>query len=163
MPRRTIRRLFLVPLLLLVGLGVAACGESLPEEMPPGIEIRYDDGGGMLPDYEQLDLRVGQGVYEWRRRDDRGRIEFDFSEAQMREVYDALRAANFAGIEAEDRGRVYDRGGRTIVVTWRGGRVRVSNSGNMFVTEGSREDWGAALSAVGRVIARVQREHGQQN
>ncbi len=128
-PTRTLAR----ALALLLGLALPACAETMPSKRPANAEFRYNFDGGMRPTYRWLEIRGHKGHVRGRHRRQKYDFRFKVAAATADRLWRLFRANRFTDIETRDGGKVYDRGGVTLVLGWDGKNVRVASSGRTFV------------------------------
>ena len=120
---------------------------SLPEN-PEKIEIRWNSGGGMLPEGE--DIFISADSCYWNRWQDQCNLHLDFkmTDAEVRNLYQVFIDHDFNDIEVLEEQEVYDRGGTSIDVNCDNTYYRKSNSGMSFVMENDWDDYAAIESAI---------------
>jgi hypothetical protein len=144
-------------IILSLGLILLACsGEGggnmfssseLPEN-PGSIVITWYDGGGMLPEGEDIYISEDSCVWtQWKDQSER-RLKFEMTKAEIRELYQVFLDNDFDQIAILEEQEVYDRGGTSINVTVDRKQFGKSNSGMSFVKEGSWDEYAAVENAI---------------
>ena len=143
---------------------LAACDRGLPDTPPPDLRIVYSYNAGMLPRSHRLEIHGRAARYH----ETRGRskpIEFTFrlTQDQLAGLYRTLRDNRLLEITSTDRGRVHDRGGANIRLSWSDRRHRLSNSGNQFVDKRWHTEFNAIRRAFEALIAEAKAKHSQSS
>lgn len=142
----------LTPLFLLISCsgengGNIFSGSELPGD-PEKIIITWYDGGGMLPEGEDIYISEDSCVWtQWQNQSER-RLKFTMTKEEIRELYQVFLDNDFDRIDVLEEQEVYDRGGTSISVFADGKNFSKSNSGMSFVKEGSWDEYAAVENAI---------------
>lgn len=140
------------------GSSYGRCGKGLPATRPPGFSLTYGVSGGMLPRASTLTVAEKSCSYSSYFNGTTKTISFQMSRTELDELYKALIDNKFDQIETFEE-EVYDRGGNTIAVSWRGGDCSISNSGLTFIATQWADQWNRILDRVERIRAREVASH----
>lgn len=126
------------------GLGV----ENLPKEVPENLKISYSTDGGMLPKWERIFISKDSCYREISEHQVKNKYYFNLTEKELENLYQTLRKNNFGSIKIREEKEVYDRGGTSLDISWKGGSVEKSNSGLSFVEKRWIGNYSACVGAV---------------
>jgi hypothetical protein len=129
------------------GGGNIFSSSELPEN-PEKIIITWYDGGGMLPEGEDIYISEDSCVWtQWQDQSER-RLKFMMKKEEIRNLYQVFLDNDFDQIDILEEQEVYDRGGTSISVSVDGKHFGKSNSGMSFVKEGSWDEYAAVENAI---------------
>lgn len=146
---------------LLTAGATGACSDPWPAARPADFTINDRHSAGMLPRYWRLDIKGTDGRYEARRDRAVTKISFKITAAEADALYAVFRRARFDLIAQEQRGRIHDRGGRSISASFGTTYIRKSNSGRSFIAKSSYKEWRAVAGALTRLRTRVLAGHAK--
>lgn len=129
------------------GSSILGGNPALPEN-PKKIEIRWHEGGGMLPEGE--DIFISEDSCYWNKWQDQAHIHLNFTmtKDEVRALYQVFIDHDFNNIDVLEEQEVYDRGGTTIDVNCDNVYYAKSNSGMSFVMENDWADYAAVENAI---------------
>ncbi|MCB9231357.1 MAG: hypothetical protein H6581_06835 [Bacteroidia bacterium] len=142
---------------LLAGF-LLACdsGPRLPETRPADFRVEYFEGGGMLPESQQVTIRPDSTVDIIFLNGKKTRTVVANSAGELDDFYQKLRELRVLRIRSRDEGEVYDRGGTSVWLSWGEKSQQISDSGNLFVEEKFQADYAAMLKLILDYNAKVQ-------
>ena len=143
---------FFAPLFLLISCAgssssILGGNPTLPEN-PEKIEIRWHEGGGMLPEGE--DIFISEDSCYWNRWQDQAEIHLNFSmtKDEVRTLYQIYIDHDFNDIDVLEVQVENDRGGTSIDVNCDNVYYSKNNSGMSFVMENDWDDYAAIENAI---------------
>ncbi|MBL7700670.1 MAG: hypothetical protein JNM14_00350 [Ferruginibacter sp.] len=136
------KQYFILIVLLIAGCNLSA-QQNLPQVRPADFKLTYHFDGGMSYHFEDIIISKDSCVY---RLNERGHIitrKFFISEAGLDSLYTILKQNRFTEIEYRNEGMVYDRGGKSIEVSWNNNKEwrKVSDAQSHFVKDGWKQQW----------------------
>lgn len=126
------------------GLGL----ENLPKKIPENLKVSYSTDGGMLPKWERIFISKDSCFREISEHQVKNKHYFSLTEEDLRSLYQTLRKNNFGSIKIRKEKEVYDRGGTSLNVSWKGGSIQKSNSGLSFVEKKWIGNYSTCVGAV---------------
>lgn len=120
---------------------------KLPEN-PEKLTIEWSDGGGMLPEGENIYISKDSSYWSMWRLDYEQKIYFTTSSEEMDQLYQAFLDNDFDKINLIEEQEVYDRGGTSIRLIADGKYFDKNNSGMTFVHENSWDEYNAVSNAI---------------
>lgn len=127
--------------------GSILSGSALPEN-PDKISIQWSDGGGMLPEGENIYISEDSSYWSLWRLDYEQKIYFTTSSEEINQLYEVFLENDFDKIKLIEEQEVYDRGGTSIWLNADGKSFNKNNSGMTFVHENSWEEYDAVSKAI---------------
>jgi hypothetical protein len=122
-------------------------GSELPEK-PEKISFEWSDGGGMLPEGENIYISEDSSYWSMWRLDYEQKIYFTTSTEEMDQLYQVFLDNDFDKINLIEEQEVYDRGGTSIRLIADGKYFDKNNSGMTFVHENSWDEYDAVSNAI---------------
>lgn len=155
--RRSIARWVAAAAFALAAAAFAAwwiCVRSImPATMPDGFALSYDRSGGMLDDSASYRLAVGASSARLRKDGTERTYAFDVSEAELRQLYGALRAERLLDVVQFEGGTIHDAAERSLTLSWGGFEETVVDGGIVQVASFDRERFDGAAGAVEALVA----------
>lgn len=113
---------------------------SLPDD-PEKIVIEWSEGGGMLPEGQDIYISLDSSYYEmWHDQIDQ-KLYFNTTEEELDEIYQVFIENDFNGIRQIEEQEVYDRGGTSIRLVADGKYYDKNNSGMTFLHKNDVEEY----------------------
>lgn len=141
--------------LISVLVALSACsGNSNPlvqsdlPNAPNEIIFEWSDGGGMLPEGENIYISEDSSYYSFWHVDIDQKIYFNSSKSEMDSLYSIFKNEKFDQIELIEEGEVYDRGGTSIRLIADGKYFDKNNSGMTFVNKSWQKTYDDLSSAL---------------
>lgn len=129
------------------GGGIIFSGSELPEN-PEKLTIEWSDGGGMLPEGENIYISEDSSYWSMWRLDYEQKIYFTASSEEIDQLYQIFLDTDFDKIKLIEEQEVYDRGGTSIRLIADGKYFDKNNSGMTFVHENSWDEYDAVNNAI---------------
>jgi len=120
---------------------------DLPAE-PKKLIIEWHEGGGMLPEGEDIYLSTDSSYYSRWKDQTHQQLYFQTSEQELLEIYQVCRDSKFDRIRLIEEHEVYDRGGTSISLNIDGNYVRKNNSGMTFLHEDDYDEYDVVASKI---------------
>ena len=83
--------------------------------------------------------------------DARNKKYFNVSPEELDKLYKIFYENDFGKIKTFEK-KVYDRGGNTVSISWKGERISKSNSGISFIEKEWQEEYGDVVSAIRKLV-----------
>jgi hypothetical protein len=129
------------------GGGTLFSGSALPEN-PEKVIFEWSDGGGMLPEGENIYISEDSSYWSMWRLNYEQKIYFTTSSEEIDELYQVFLDTDFDKINLIEEQEVYDRGGTSIRLIADGKYFDKNNSGMTFVHENSWDEYAAVSDAI---------------
>lgn len=123
-------------------------GSSKLPENPEKIVIEWSEGGGMLPEGENIYLSPDSSYWNRWRRDYDQRVYFESSPDELNELYEVFKQNKFDRIKLIEEREVYDRGGTNINLQADKEFFSKNNSGLTFIDDNWYEEYNAVSEAI---------------
>jgi hypothetical protein len=120
---------------------------QLPEK-PEKITIEWSDGGGMLPEGQNIYISEDSSYWSMWRLDYEQKIYFNTSSEEIDQLYQVFLDTDFDKINLIEEQEVYDRGGTSIRLIADGKYFDKNNSGMTFIEENSWDEYDAVNNAI---------------
>ncbi|MBK9193132.1 MAG: hypothetical protein IPM77_17440 [Crocinitomicaceae bacterium] len=134
---------FLVCAILFCTVILTACSggidyiteQTVLPENPKSVVIQWDEGGGMLPEGQDIYISKDSSFYSlWQNQRDQ-KMYFNTSEQELKSLYQVFVEHDFSNIRMIEEQEVYDRGGTSIRLIADGKYYDKNNSGMTFLHE----------------------------
>ncbi|MBK9592788.1 MAG: hypothetical protein IPO32_15260 [Crocinitomicaceae bacterium] len=122
-------------------------GSELPAN-PEKLTIEWSDGGGMLPEGENIFISEDSSYWSMWRLDYEQKIYFTTSSEELNQLYQVFLENDFDQIKLIEEQEVYDRGGTSIRLITDGKYFDKNNSGMTFVHDNSWDNYAAVSDAI---------------
>jgi len=106
----------------------------LPED-PKKLEIVWHEGGGMLPEGQDIYISKDSSYYSVWQNQRNQKIYFNTSELELKQLYQVFMDNDYGNIRLIEEQEVYDRGGTSIRLIADGKYFDKNNSGMTFLHE----------------------------
>lgn len=146
--------LFALPFLVVL---LTACPDSTDDGVngsgdfpadPVGFTISTYEGGGMLPISFNSYISEDSAFWGYDRYNNETVIRWVPGEDEFKELYQTVIDNKVDKIKSDCEGEVYDRGGLSIEITIDGKSYQLDHSGNCFVQDKWKSNYGAIVSAI---------------
>lgn len=132
------------------------CGQGqnsndLPDQLPENLRIRAHQGGGMLPQSENIYISADSSYLDYFYDQARNKIHFQVSEEELKKLYAVFIENQFGKIQTREE-KVYDRGGTSLYLDYGKKTARVSNSGMSFVALKWQKAYQSCWEAVQQLV-----------
>jgi hypothetical protein len=117
-------------------------GSDLPAD-PEKIIIEWHEGGGMLPEGQEIYLSTDSSYYSMWRDQTHQKLYFNTSAEELKSIYQVFTDNDFDKIRLLEEQEVYDRGGTSISLNADGKNFSKNNSGMTFLHEDDYEEYNA--------------------
>jgi hypothetical protein len=117
--------------------GETTTQSKLPTERPADLKIEMYEGGGMLPESENLFISADSCYYKYSFSQAQNKVNFTLTTQEFDKLYAQLLDNQIDRIKTENHGKVYDRGGERITFTFNGhkNQFSINNSGSDFIAK----------------------------
>jgi hypothetical protein len=117
--------------------GETAAQSKLPAQRPADLKIEIYEGGGMLPQSESLFISADSCYYQYSFSQAENKVYFTMTAQELDKLYSQLLDNQLDRIKTENRGKVYDRCGERISLTFNGYKnsFSLNNSGGNFIAK----------------------------
>lgn len=143
--------LFVIPVLIFACSGEGSStlfgGPDLPAN-PEKIIIEWSEGGGMLPEGENIYLSTDSSYYYMWKDQTQQKLYFNTSEQELKEIYQVCLDNDFDKIRLIKEQEVYDRGGTSIRLILDGKYFDKNNSGMTFLHDGDVDNYYAVENKI---------------
>ena len=140
--------------LLLTALNFYSCStfsQILPEKRPGNVVFYYSESGGMLPVGKNYFISADSSFANYYIYEARNKTCFSVSTEELDKLYKIFYKNDFGKIKTFEE-MVYDRGGNTVSISWKGERISKSNSGILFIEKEWQEEYGVIASAIRKFV-----------
>ncbi|MBL7128386.1 MAG: hypothetical protein ISS16_05300 [Ignavibacteria bacterium] len=141
-------------ILMLTALNFNSCytfSQILPEKRPDDVVFFYSESGGMLPVGKNYLISADSSFANYYIYDARNKTYFNVSLEELDKLYKVFYKNDFGKIKTFEE-MVYDRGGNTVSISWKGERISKSNSGISFIEKEWKEEYSAIVSAIRELV-----------
>lgn len=128
---------------------------ALPATMPADFKLYYHVDGGMRYYSESLLIGADSCVYDLNDGGKQTHRVFKMDKPALDALYTMLKQNRYDEIDYHTEGKVYDRGGINISVSWdKGGKqINVSDAQMSFVSDRWEKEWSAICNYVASLNA----------
>ena len=140
--------------LLMTALNFYSCStfsQILPEKRPDDVILTYSESGGMLPVGKNYFVSADSSFANYYIYDARNKTYFNVSSEELDKLYKIFYENDFGKIKTFEE-MVYDRGGNTVSIYWKGERISKSNSGISFIEKEWQEEYSDVVSAIRKLV-----------
>lgn len=131
----------------------------LPDSRPADIIFTYNVSGGMMYYSENLFISADSCYYSINDGGSVSRTNFTLSSKELDRLYEKFIDNDFDRIGTYEE-KVYDRGGKTISLSWGNGKhCSQSSSGMTFIDKAWLREWTASVSSIENIIAEEIPKH----
>lgn len=120
---------------------------DLPEN-PEKIVIEWNEGGGMLPEGQNIYISLDSSYYYNWHDQTKQKLYFNTSEEELNEIYQVCIDNDFDGIRLNEEEAVCDRGGTSIRLIIDGKYYDKNSSGGTFIHESDIEEYAAVENKI---------------
>lgn len=141
-------------ILMLTALNFYSCStfsQILPEKRPDDVVFFYSESGGMLPVGKNYLISADSSFANYYIHDARNKTYFNVSPEELDKLYKIFYENDFGKIKTFEE-KVYDRGGNTVSISWKGEKISKSNSGISFIEKEWQEEYGDVVSAIRKLV-----------
>lgn len=124
---------------------------KLPAKLPEKFNIRFYDGGGMLPQSDEIYISKDSCYLEYFYNQARNKIYFSLTQEELEQLYQVFVKNQFHKIKADEEKEVYDRGGTHLSLMIDNQYIDKSDSGLSFIQANWKQAYGQCVSAVRQI------------